>query len=110
MVLCVLIVPNLAKSYKFKIVEANYESLDKIASYVGKVISDFNNQSEKNCNDVALIKFQQYSDDIFYEKIIAKIPKENVMLMPQLGKNITSQRIRTTAFVIIVADNFEVVS
>ena len=90
LLLSILIVPNLADINKFESVKATDKSFDAIASYVGKVLSDFNDQSKNNCDDVALIKFQKFSDETLFEKIIAMIPKKNAVFMPQLEKKITS--------------------
>lgn len=105
----VVSVTDFGQCFKFGIEDSSYNRFDKIANYVGALIKDCNEKNSEKTNDVSLIQFFKYPDDRYIERILMKIPKENAILMPQLEKKIQSQHIRTAAFVIMIADNFNVV-
>jgi hypothetical protein len=106
-----LMCPYFGVSLKLKAAKKLSEKrFNEITSYVGDLVSDYNRKHPENINDVAIIQFMKYRDNFFIDKLIEKIPKQNVVLMPEMEKKIKDQHIRTTAFIIILADNFDAVS
>ena len=105
-----LTVPDFGQCFELGFEDLSHQRFEGIAKYVGTLIKDYNEKNSELTNDVSLIQFLKFPDDHSVERILMKLPKKNVVLMPQLKKKIKSQHIRTAAFVIIVADNFDTVS
>lgn len=108
----ILLIPSFGQCQKLGIEQTNSKRFDEIASYVGDLISDYNAKvsDKKGINDVALVRIERNGNHDLTEKILKKIPKENAVLMPLTGEKVMSQRIRTVAFVIIIANDFDGVS
>jgi hypothetical protein len=108
----ILATPYFGQCHKFGIETTSSKRFDEIASYIGDLISDYNAKviDISKINDVAIVQIERNGNNDLTEKILKKIPKENAVLMPVAGEKVISQRIRTVAFVIILANNFEAVS
>jgi hypothetical protein len=102
--------PNFGNALKIGEEKMSVRRFKEIASYVGDLISDYNGKNPDKTSDVAIMTFQNYPDSFFLEALIDKIPKQNLVLMPKMQEKVEHQHIRTVAFIIILADNFEAVS
>jgi hypothetical protein len=105
----ILMASSFGHSMKFGVEKMSHRRFGEIASHVGDIMSDYNAKNPEKTNDVAIIKFENDPNNFFVEKLLEHIPKENAVMMPQMKMKVTHQQIRTVAFIIILADNFEVV-
>jgi predicted HTH domain antitoxin len=88
LLLLVLLVPNFGNSLKIGEEKMSVRRFKEIASYVGELISDYNEKNPEKTSDVAIMKFQKYRDSFFVDALIEKIPKENLILMPEMMKKV----------------------
>ena len=85
------------------------KSDSKIPAYIRDLILDYNKKNP-NIHDVAILNLENESSEMILNQIIMEIPEENPVIIPTIDVILNDSLIRSTSFVIILSDLFNMVS
>lgn len=77
-----------------------------IAKYVHTLISA-NKIIDNSATDVAIIRFESYSNSDMYNDVLKGIPDDIIVIQPSADEIVISSRIKKAAFIIIFFDVYD---